>query len=392
MLGFLSYSRADDGHLRGAITSFRIALEGRVKLLTGDRDFRIFQDTSDLDAGDEWKSVIGKKLSEAEFLLTIITPGFFESKQCIEELEQFIEYKKNSECIIPIYFAEPCHYNDMISSHQKYIRFIESRQRWDWRDYIDSPLDDPVVLREITRLAQQIAGKCRGQKRVRGDRRDASTGHLIAPAIQWLEDKPYHPLDKFITMRIRPETIEDAWVDLYIDLTFAKPDSEEDFFISKLWKELWTKVSFSVGICQSTLEFSLRGILSPIKHRNFQNSQDVGFCFVQQSGSESNPNWTFFKPHSADDQDPIVGNLRDFLASLNVASIPGRLTARLFAKPSNVVVDEFELVDSRRFLPYRTETIRRRFEKQIRLHASRLSEFAGEYRKMQDESLELINE
>jgi F-box protein 11 len=51
--GFLSYAHVDDEYDWGGITEFRKALEGAVRLQTGRRDIRIFQDRDDVVWGQE---------------------------------------------------------------------------------------------------------------------------------------------------------------------------------------------------------------------------------------------------------------------------------------------------------------------------------------------------
>lgn len=97
MQAFLSYTRIDDEFFGGAITELRGALELGVRVVTGDRNFTIFQDIDGIELGQQWQKRLGEALSEASFLIPIITPLFFSSNACREELTHFIDHEKTMD-------------------------------------------------------------------------------------------------------------------------------------------------------------------------------------------------------------------------------------------------------------------------------------------------------
>jgi hypothetical protein len=104
---FLSYTRIDDEFYGGAITELRKRLELGVRVATGDRGFTIFQDVEGIEFGQHWPSRLEEALAEARFLIPILTPSFFTSKPCREELEKFLELEakaSRNDLILPIYF------------------------------------------------------------------------------------------------------------------------------------------------------------------------------------------------------------------------------------------------------------------------------------------------
>ncbi len=76
---FLSYTRIDDEFFGGAITSLRTALELGMRVVTGDRDFAIFQDLDGIELGQNWQNRLDEAISGALFLLPIVTPLFLTS-------------------------------------------------------------------------------------------------------------------------------------------------------------------------------------------------------------------------------------------------------------------------------------------------------------------------
>ena len=105
---FLSYTRIDDEFFGGAITALRGLLELGVRVVTGDRTFEIFQDIDGIELGEQWQKRLGEALSEATFLIPIITPLFFSSDACRDELTKFIDHEKTTgrdDLILPIYFV-----------------------------------------------------------------------------------------------------------------------------------------------------------------------------------------------------------------------------------------------------------------------------------------------
>ena len=158
---FLSYTRLDDEYFGGAITSLRRLLELGVQVVTGDQTFNIFQDIDGIEFGQKWKKRLTEAISTSRFLIPIVTPLFFKSDPCRDELKQFIEHEKSlgrDDLILPIYFVTPpvlerpeLLRDDVLASE------IGSRQRYDWRVQADLPPNDPQIRRAVRELAEKIA-------------------------------------------------------------------------------------------------------------------------------------------------------------------------------------------------------------------------------------------
>jgi F-box protein 11 len=158
-VGFLSYVRADDEHDDGYLTRFRIRLSGEVYAQTGEI-FDIFQDRQDIGWGANWESRINDCLDAGMFLICIITPCFFKSAACRNELERFLAREKElgrQDLILPVYYID-CPVLDEVDMRaaDPLAQLIGSRNYVDWRDLRFEPLDTPAVKKRLARIATDI--------------------------------------------------------------------------------------------------------------------------------------------------------------------------------------------------------------------------------------------
>lgn len=104
-LAFMSYAHVDDAD--GRLTELRKLLSTETQVQTGD-EFPIFQDRDDILWGQSWDERIEKSLDEVTFLIPIVTPSFFNSKNCRGELQRFLEREKKlgrNDLVLPIYYV-----------------------------------------------------------------------------------------------------------------------------------------------------------------------------------------------------------------------------------------------------------------------------------------------
>src|SRR6201995_4424634 len=103
----MSYVRLDDHHENGRVTELRSRLAGEVRMQLGE-EFSIFQDRNDVAWGQQWQQRIDGAIDGTTFLIPIITPSFFKSPPCRNEIERFLEREKKlkrSDLILPIYYV-----------------------------------------------------------------------------------------------------------------------------------------------------------------------------------------------------------------------------------------------------------------------------------------------
>lgn len=82
---FLSYAHADDQ--QDQITTLRKHLAEAVSATTGTT-FHIFQDRNDINWGQQWQERIYGTLDAVTFLIPILTPRFFQSQYCRDEVKR----------------------------------------------------------------------------------------------------------------------------------------------------------------------------------------------------------------------------------------------------------------------------------------------------------------
>jgi parallel beta-helix repeat protein len=158
-LAFMSYVRFDDQHENGRLTEFRNRLSGEVRMQTGE-DFSIFQDRNDIQWGQNWKERIEDSIDEVTFLIAIITPSFFNSPACRDELELFLAREKKlkrNDLILPVYYVSSAVLDEELKrAKDKLAQEIAKHQFADWRELRFEPFTSPQVGKTLAQLAIQI--------------------------------------------------------------------------------------------------------------------------------------------------------------------------------------------------------------------------------------------
>ncbi len=158
---FLSYTRMDDQFYGGAITSLRKLLELGVKVVTGKREFNIFQDVDSIEFGEQFQKRLDEAIANTWFFIPIITPLFFNSQACRGELQKFLAHEKvlaRNDLILPIYYVTaPVLEKPDLRAKDSLASEISARERYDWRSQADLPINDPKIRAAVRDLAEKIA-------------------------------------------------------------------------------------------------------------------------------------------------------------------------------------------------------------------------------------------
>lgn len=157
-VAFLSYVRADDEHERGRITALRARLEGEVRMQTG-KPFSIFQDRKDISWGQQWRERLDTELFNVTFLIPVITPGFFTSAFCRDEVEKFQVRERQlgkNTLILPIYYLAADEMFQSSSDQDSIATILSQRNYADWRKLRFKELNSPEIDEQIAMLAQTI--------------------------------------------------------------------------------------------------------------------------------------------------------------------------------------------------------------------------------------------
>jgi len=159
-LAFMSYVRFEDEHQDGGLTVFRERLSAEVRVQTGE-EFPIFQDRNDIKWGQNWKERIEESLDEVTFLIPMITPSFFNSPPCRDELEKFLEREKElsrKDLILPVYYVDCPMLNDEAKRvTDELVEVVAERQYAEWRDLRFEPFTSPQVGKRLAELAVEAA-------------------------------------------------------------------------------------------------------------------------------------------------------------------------------------------------------------------------------------------
>ncbi len=169
LAGFWSYVHSDDAYERGRIVRLRERLEQSVRFHSGQSQFQIFLDRKDIGWGQQWEDRIKNSLNDALLLIPIITPSYFSSSACKQELEAFVERQKKLErddLILPIYYLTADlmegHHGDADVKNIEIAQLLLKHQYEDFRALRASEETDPSYSQAIERLGAKAhqAGTC----------------------------------------------------------------------------------------------------------------------------------------------------------------------------------------------------------------------------------------
>jgi parallel beta-helix repeat protein len=156
-VAFMSYVHADDAY--GRLTELREHLSQEARIQIG-REFEIFQDRNAILWGQNWKQRIEESIDEVTFLIPIITPGFFNSPYCRDELQRFLDREKElnrNDLILPIYYVTTSLLDDEAErANDELAQVIATRQYADWRDLRFEPFTSPQVGKSLAGLVAQL--------------------------------------------------------------------------------------------------------------------------------------------------------------------------------------------------------------------------------------------
>jgi CheY-like chemotaxis protein len=157
----LSYTRKDDQFFGGYITAFRKSLELGVHVVTGEEEFRLFQDIDGIVIGEQWQKKIADVIDASSFLIPMLSPLFFNSGPCRDEVGLFLKHEhalQRNDLILPVYFIEsPKLEKQEETAKDPMAQEILTRQMFDWREKAKLPLEAPVARDAVLDLARAIA-------------------------------------------------------------------------------------------------------------------------------------------------------------------------------------------------------------------------------------------
>jgi parallel beta-helix repeat protein len=156
---FLSHVRFDDDYDRDRLERFREHLVAEMRLQTGE-ELLLLQDRNELRWSQCWAERVRESLEQDTFLIPLLTPSYFRSPACREELEAFLDRErklKRSDLVFPVYYVGAPELDDkMRRSGDKLAQGLASRRIMDWRDLRFEPMTTPQAGKALAQLALQL--------------------------------------------------------------------------------------------------------------------------------------------------------------------------------------------------------------------------------------------
>ncbi|MBB4267837.1 toll/interleukin-1 receptor domain-containing protein [Roseospira visakhapatnamensis] len=158
-VAFFSYSRHDDQAVDGLLSKIRSKLEVEVRVRSGDEDLQVFQDTDDIDMGDDWRSVLREAIDSSVVFIPVVTPFYFTRPACREELNIWLSNYRTPEerkRIIPIKFL-PIRTKSGNGAQNDNLRIeLEKIQYLDFQPYRFNSTLRGKISKDISALADKI--------------------------------------------------------------------------------------------------------------------------------------------------------------------------------------------------------------------------------------------
>jgi hypothetical protein len=131
---FWSYVHDDDDALFGKIRDLKEDIRKIYKLMTGDR-IEIFMDRDDIGWGQQWDQVINLGITRTVFMMPVVTPSYFQSSACRDELLKFdalCTRRGLTDLILPVVFTGLERIS--VDSDDEVVRIIANAQYEDFTE------------------------------------------------------------------------------------------------------------------------------------------------------------------------------------------------------------------------------------------------------------------
>ena len=174
---FLSYASRDEKS--GDLKQFRSRLKAELEVITGD-EVPVLHQTHDKEWERRWREWFDTKSRVPAAFIPIITPSYFRSEQCRDELNRFMKREREwgrTDLIFPVYYVTSVELEQGTEQQDSLVTTIRSRQYIDWRNLRFEEFKSPSALRTLSLLAVQIRDALSGgeQPERREPRSDATT-------------------------------------------------------------------------------------------------------------------------------------------------------------------------------------------------------------------------
>ncbi len=157
---FWSYTRVDDEGDHGHIKSLAQQLVAQFRLATGGDVLDLFMDRTDIRWGDEWKARIEGAIAGTTFFIPVITPSYFRSQACRDELFQFAREAEKvglDRLLMPIYWRTVPELEEAPEeSPDAAIRLVHHANYEDLREARLEDEESAVFRKAVDTLAEEL--------------------------------------------------------------------------------------------------------------------------------------------------------------------------------------------------------------------------------------------
>lgn len=129
LTGFFSYAHSDN--IFNCLQNLRDDVCREYQILTGQK-LELFIDVRDLAWGSHWHEAIKSGIATSSFFLPVLSPSYFMSEACVQELQQYMEKVERTntpELILPLLFSS---FKDIKSSQDDSL--VEKMRNVQWID------------------------------------------------------------------------------------------------------------------------------------------------------------------------------------------------------------------------------------------------------------------
>ncbi|HEV7615094.1 MAG TPA: toll/interleukin-1 receptor domain-containing protein [Solirubrobacterales bacterium] len=169
--GFLSYVRKDDDGDHGRILAFANDLREQYRIQTAE-PLELFVDRESIQWGEAWEQRIDSAIAGTTFFIPIVTPSYFQSQACRQELLKFVREAERlglEQLLMSVYWVTVPELEDEPElSTDEAIRVVA---KYNWQDLREESFEerDSAIYRKAVREIARELGKRADLARKVGD-------------------------------------------------------------------------------------------------------------------------------------------------------------------------------------------------------------------------------
>ena len=186
--GFWSYVHADDQAEGGRISRLARDVADQFEMLTGEA-LELFLDKDAVKWGEAWRDKVDTSLASVAFVISVLTPRYFQSPECRRELQFFARQSTRlgmRELVLPLLYVDiPSIHDD--EPKDDLISLVKTFQWVDWRDL---RFADPAAEGYRRGVAQLAARLVEANRQIEKETRTEIAMHTDEALASTSDDSP----------------------------------------------------------------------------------------------------------------------------------------------------------------------------------------------------------